>query len=92
MTPRLPARIDIDNLLEQAGWSLQDAGEVDLYARNGVAARDFPLKSDRGAADYLNGIDPEPRSRPVFSFHAPETLDGKPPGNSPKPSRSSRED
>ena len=133
MTPEQRARANIDNLLEQAGWVVQDAGAVNLYASDGVAVREFSLKPGHGAADYLlhvnqkaagiieakpegstltgvevqsekystglpdnlpalrlplpflyestgaetqftNRLDPEPRSRLVFSFHAPETL------------------
>ena len=53
MTPEERARIKIDNLLERAGWSLQDAGAVNLYASNGVAVREFQLKPGHGTADYL---------------------------------------
>ena len=133
MTPEQEARVNIDRLLEQAGWSVQNADSINLYASSGVAVREFPLKSGHGAADYLlyvnqkatgvveakpvgatltgvevqsekystglsdnlpahqrplpflyestgaetqftNRLDPEPRSRLVFSFHTPETL------------------
>ena len=53
MTPEERARIKIDNLLERAGWSLQDAGAVNLYASNGVAVREFRLKPGHGTADDL---------------------------------------
>ena len=133
MTPEQQARVNIDNLLEQAGWAVQDVGSVNLYAGAGVAVREFSLKPGHGTADYLlyvnrkavgvveakpegstltgvevqsekysaglpdnlpaylrplpflyestgaetqftNGLDPDPRSRLVFSFHTPETL------------------
>ncbi len=133
MTPEEQARVNIDRLLEQAGWAVQDVGSIDLYAGSGVAVREFPLKSGHGTADYLlyvnqkaagvveakpegstltgvevqsekystglpdnlpaphnplpflyestgaetqftNRLDPEPRSRLVFSFHSPQTL------------------
>ena len=133
MAPEQQARVNIDNLLAQAGWSVQNTDALNLYAGSGVAVREFPLKSDHGTADYLlyvnqqatgvieakpegstltgvevqsekystglpdslpayrqplpflyestgvethftNGLEPEPRSRPVFSFHKPETL------------------
>ena len=120
-------------MLEQAGWAVQDASSINLYARNGVAVREFSLKPGHGGADYLlyvdgkaagvveakpeghsltgveiqsekygtglpdnlpahrrplpflyestgvetrftNGLDPQPRSRGVFSFHTPGTL------------------
>ena len=133
MTPEEQARTNIDRLLEQAGWSVQNADSINLYAGSGVAVREFPLKSGHGKADYLlyvnqkavgvveakpegstltgvevqsekystglpdnlpahrnplpflyestgaetqftNRLDPEPRSRFVFSFHSPQTL------------------
>ena len=133
MTPEQQARINIDRLLEQTGWSVQDADSINPYAGSGVAVREFPLKSGHGTADYLlyvnrkaagvveakpegstltgvevqsekystglpdnlpahhnplpflyestgvetqftNRLDPEPRSRSVFSFHSPQTL------------------
>ena len=133
MTPEQEARINIDRLLEQAGWSVQNTDSINLYASSGVAVREFPLKSGHGTADYLlyvnqkaagvveakpegstltgvevqsekyrtglpdnlpahhnplpflyestgaetqftNRLDPEPRSRLVFSFHSPQTL------------------
>ena len=133
MTPEQEASVNIDRLLEQAGWSVQNADSINLYTSSGVAVREFPLKSGHGTADYLlyvnqkaagvveakpegstltgvevqsekystglpdnlpahqsplpflyestgvetqftNRLDPEPRSRLVFSFHTPETL------------------
>ena len=133
MTPEQEARVNIDRLLEQAGWSVQNSDSINLYASSGVAVREFPLKPGHGAADYLlyvnqkaagvveakpegstltgvevqsekysaglpdnlpahqrplpflyestgaetqftNRLDPESRSRLVFSFHTPETL------------------
>ena len=53
MTPEQQARANIDDLLEQAGWAVQDVGSVNLYAADGVAVREFPLKSGHGKADYL---------------------------------------
>ena len=125
--------MSIDYLLEQAGWAVQDATALNLYASRGVAVREFALKPGHGSADYLlyvnqkaagiveakpegstltgvevqsekystglpdnlpahqrplpflyestgietqftNRLDPEPRSRLVFSFHTPGTL------------------
>ena len=133
MTPEEQARVNIDILLQQVGWSVQDPGAINLYAGSGVAVREFPFKSGHGTADYLlyvnqkaagvveakpegstltgvevqsekystglpdnlpahhrplpflyestgaetqftNRLDPEPRSRLVFSFHTPNTL------------------
>ena len=53
MTPEQQARINIDTLLKQAGWIVQDVGSMNLYAGSGVAVREFPLKSGHGTADYL---------------------------------------
>ena len=132
-TPEQRSRANIDRLLEQAGWSVQGAGALNVHAARGVAAREFPLLHGHGFADYLlyvdgrvagvveakpgghaltgveaqsakygdglpdtlpcyvrplpflyestgvetrftSGLDPQPRSRNVFSFHTPETL------------------
>ena len=133
MTPEEKSRTTIDALLEQAGWSVQNNDSLNLYARRGVAVREFDLKPGHGTADYLlyvdqkaagvveakpegytltgvetqsrkysdglpeilpvhqkplpflyestgtetrftNLLDPEPRSRNVFSFHTPGAL------------------
>ena len=133
MTPEQQARVNIDRLLEQAGWTIQDTGAVNLYAARGVAVREFRLKPGHGRADYLlyvdrqavgvveakpegstlkgvesqsekygaglpddlpahqrplpflyestgaetqftNWLDPQPRSRTVFTFHTPRAL------------------
>ena len=57
MTPEQRARDTIDRMLEQAGWSVQDAGAVNLYAARGVAVREFRLKPGHGRADYLLYVD-----------------------------------
>jgi type I restriction enzyme, R subunit len=49
------ARIEIDRLLELAGWNVQDYGSESLGASLGVAVREFQLKT--GAADYLLFVD-----------------------------------
>ena len=133
MTPEQQARTNIDGMLTRAGWVVQDADALNLYAGRGIAAREFPLKSGHGHADYLlfvdrtaagvveakpegytlkgveaqsvkystglpedlpvyhrplpflyestgvetqftNELDPEPRSRSLFSFHTPAAL------------------
>ena len=53
MTLEERARINIDDLLEQAGWAAQDAGALNLYASNGLAVREFRLKPGHGTADCL---------------------------------------
>jgi hypothetical protein len=52
-----PARQRIDELLAKAGWSVQDAQTVNLYAGNGVAVREFRLMPGHGQADYLLYVD-----------------------------------
>ena len=53
MNPEQQARENIDRLLEQAGWAVQDAGALNLYESGGVAVREFSLKPGHGSADYL---------------------------------------
>ncbi|MDY6863321.1 MAG: hypothetical protein SV062_10085 [Thermodesulfobacteriota bacterium] len=45
------ARQRIDQMLEAAGWKVQDLRGLNLAASLGVAVREFSLKS--GIADYL---------------------------------------
>ena len=59
MTPEEQARVNIDTLLEQAGWAVQDAAGVNLYAASGVAVREFSLKPGHGTADYLLYVNQE---------------------------------
>ena len=63
MTPEQEARVNIDRLLEQAGWSVQNADSLNLYASSGVAAREFPLKPGHGTADYLLYVNQKATSR-----------------------------
>ena len=58
MKPEERAREQIDSLLEQAGWLVQDFERMNLGASHGVAVREFSLPS--GTADYLLFIDYEP--------------------------------
>jgi type I restriction enzyme, R subunit len=129
--PEQIARDLIDRLLTASGWAIQDKKKIDLYAKLGVAVREY--QTDIGPADYMlfvagkpvgvieakkeeEGLrltvhedqssgyansklkylnnaplpfvyestgevtrftdyrDPKPRSRPVFTFHCPETF------------------
>lgn len=45
MTPEEQAREIIDDVLEAAGWKIQDYRNLDLSAGLGVAVREFPLKT-----------------------------------------------
>ena len=58
MKPEEKARQEIDQLLEKAGWKVQDYRDLNLGASLGVAVREFPLKS--GEADYLLFVDRKP--------------------------------
>ncbi|WFN36987.1 DEAD/DEAH box helicase family protein [Methanomicrobium antiquum] len=51
ITPEAKARENIDEMLNAAGWVIQDRDELNLSAGTGVAVREFPLKE--GFADYL---------------------------------------
>ena len=51
------AREQIDRMLVSAGWAVQDAKAVNLYAKQGVAIREFELKTGHGTADYLLYVD-----------------------------------
>jgi len=55
MKPEELARQKIDQLLEAAGWVIQDFKDLNLSASLGVVIREFPLKS--GFADYLLFVD-----------------------------------
>jgi type I restriction enzyme, R subunit len=56
-TPEDRARKIIDDLLEKAGWLLQNREQANVNAGPGVAIRGFPLKSGHGFADYLLYVD-----------------------------------
>jgi Type I restriction modification DNA specificity domain len=51
--PEQQAREQIDRLLAQAGWSVQDVASADQAIARGVAIREFPLPPGQGFADYL---------------------------------------
>jgi type I restriction enzyme, R subunit len=51
------ARVEIDKMLEAAGWAIQDARDVNLAAAHGVAVREFILEPPHGRADYLLFVD-----------------------------------
>jgi type I restriction enzyme R subunit len=53
--PEEKAREHIDQLLADAGWSVQNREDLNLGAALGVAVREFPLES--GFADYLLFVD-----------------------------------
>jgi type I restriction enzyme R subunit len=53
MISEVKARIQIDHLLQSAGWHVCNIDQVNLHAALGVAIREFPLNSGHGFADYL---------------------------------------
>ncbi len=55
--PEQQARVEIDRLLQAAGWAVQDIADVHLHAARGVAIREFPLNPGHGFADYLLYVD-----------------------------------
>ncbi len=57
LTPEARARVEIDRMLADAGWAVQDAAAVNLSASRGVAVREFVMKSPHGRADYLLFLD-----------------------------------
>ena len=54
--PEARARVDIDKMLDAAGWTIQNRDEIDLYSARGVAVREFLLKGN-DEADYLLFVD-----------------------------------
>jgi type I restriction enzyme R subunit len=53
MTPEALSRVQIDQLLQAAGWHVCNINQVNLHAAQGVAIREFPLNPGHGFADYL---------------------------------------
>ena len=57
MLPEQQARRGIDDLLQKVGWRVQDAKVANLYAGQGIALRELPLKPGHGQADYVLYVD-----------------------------------
>jgi hypothetical protein len=84
MTPEQKARELIDDQLQQTGWSVQSADEMDITAARGVAVSEFAL--DTGFADYLlygdckaiGTIEAEPEG---YTLNSPEDSDDLPDPN-----------
>jgi len=51
------ARVLIDRQLADAGWSVQDKKDLNLFANDGVACREAVMKTGHGRADYLLYVD-----------------------------------
>ena len=58
MTPEEAARQNIDKMLEESGWILQDYKDLNLGAGFGLAVREYPI--NREASDYALFIDRNP--------------------------------
>ncbi len=56
--PEQKARDNIDAMLEQAGWLVQDKNKIDFSTGFGVAIREY--QTDVGPADYVLFIDKNP--------------------------------
>ena len=54
-TPEQAARDNIDRMLSQAGWAVQDNKKIDFGAAPGIAVREYP--TDAGPADYALFVD-----------------------------------
>ena len=57
-TPEQAARDNIDRMLSQAGWAVQDNKKIDFSAASGIAVREYP--TDAGPADYALFVDRNP--------------------------------
>jgi len=57
MTPEDRARANIDGLLTEAGWDVQDRKAANLTASSGVAIHWFPMRSGHGTSDYMLFVD-----------------------------------
>ena len=57
LPPEARARVEIDRMLDAAGWVVQGAKAVNLAASRGVAVREFVMRSGHGRADYLLFLD-----------------------------------
>jgi type I restriction enzyme R subunit len=55
--PEEEARETIDRMLDLAGWEIQDFQDASIYAKRGVAIRNFTLAAGQGFADYLLYVD-----------------------------------
>ncbi|MFC6553937.1 type I restriction endonuclease [Cohnella cellulosilytica] len=58
MTPETKARLNIDKMLTESGYVLQDMKEFNRLAAVGIAVREFPTNS--GPVDYLLFVDGSP--------------------------------
>ena len=57
LTPEARARVQIDRMLDRAGWIVQSADQANLNAGRGVAVREFVMEPPHGRVDYLLFVD-----------------------------------
>ena len=57
-TPEQEARRNIDRMLKQAGWIIQDRERINPGIGPGFAVREYPTQS--GPADYILFVDRRP--------------------------------
>ena len=57
LTAEQRARAQIDRQLTEAGWSVQNRTELNLFAGQGVAVREVIMRRGHGRADYLLYVD-----------------------------------
>ena len=57
LTAEARARVEIDRQLTACGWAVQDRKDMNLYAAQGVAVREFIMAQGHGRADYLLFVD-----------------------------------
>lgn len=57
-TPEQITRDRIDQMLTEAGWSVQDKNQIDFGKAGGIAVREYP--TDRGPADYVLFVERKP--------------------------------
>jgi type I restriction enzyme R subunit len=72
--PEQKARREIDEKLAASGWIVQNREDLDLTAGQGIAVREFPMKSGFGFADYLLYVDR--KSTGAIEAKAEGTLSG----------------
>ncbi len=57
LTAEQRARVLIDRQLTDAGWSVQNRSDLNLFTRQGVAVREVIMAAGHGRADYLLYVD-----------------------------------
>ena len=66
--PEQKARDQIDSLLKQAGWVVQDKKKINFSASTGIAVREY--QTDVGPADYVLFVDKQAAGDSVIAKKA----------------------